>query len=178
MRCTQCGAMLSRRSAFCTECGAQTALPASTHTAVNASPLVFAGFWLRAAAFVIDGVLLSVVFSIVEGILANLLGVFSGDDVWLSWLFLGSSGLVLTWLWYAAFESSDWQATPGKKLLRLKVTTLQGEKVSFVRALGRQVGKVVSNFLLGLGYVLAAFTRRKQALHDLFANTLVLRDVA
>lgn len=175
MVCTQCGAKVGRRQQYCTACGTQLSRTVPTQGSA-AQPLVYAGFWLRAAALLVDSLLLTLVFSVVEGVLVEVLGVFISTHHWLPLLFIGTSGLLLTWCWFAAFESSVWQATPGKKLLRLQVTTLHGGRVSFVRAFGRQAGKLASKFLLGLGYVLAAFTQRKQALHDMFASTLVVRE--
>lgn len=177
MVCTQCGAKVGWRHQYCMACGAQlsSAAPKQEGPMQALPPLKYAGFWLRAAAFLLDSLLLALVYAAVEAVLVAVFGVFMHLHDWLPLVFFGTSGLLLTWCWYAAFESSPWQATPGKKLLRLQVTTLQGGRVSFWRALGRQAGKVVSKFLFGLGYLFAAFTRRKQALHDMFASTLVVR---
>ncbi|MFH1071378.1 MAG: RDD family protein, partial [Candidatus Glassbacteria bacterium] len=82
--------------------------------------------------------------------------------------------LVVTVLYYAVFESSRRQATPGKMLLGLFVTDLQGGRISFRRALGRTAVKGVGKLPFYWGYVLALFTGRSQALHDLVAGTLVL----
>jgi uncharacterized RDD family membrane protein YckC len=81
-----------------------------------------------------------------------------------------------SWLYFAAFESSRWQATPGKKVLGLRVTDLEGKRLSFIRASGRYFGKIISWLLLGLGFVMAGFTEKKQALHDMLASCLVLRN--
>ena len=80
----------------------------------------------------------------------------------------------LYWLYFAIFESSPRQATPGKMMLGLFVTDIQGRRISFLRALGRTLGKVLSKAFCYLGYILALFTERSQGLHDLLANTLVL----
>ena len=87
------------------------------------------------------------------------------------WVLIFSS---LYWLYFAIFESSPRQATPGKMMLGLFVTDIQGRRISFLRALGRTLGKVLSKAFCYLGYILALFTDRSQALHDLLANTLVL----
>jgi len=79
------------------------------------------------------------------------------------------------WLYYAIMESSKPQATIGKMALGTKVTTLGGERIGFGRASGRYFGKIVSGLTLGIGYLMAAFTERRQALHDKMANTLVVR---
>ncbi|HUU28486.1 MAG TPA: RDD family protein [archaeon] len=82
--------------------------------------------------------------------------------------------IVAYWLYFAVFESSPRQATPGKMMLGIFVTDLYGYRISFWRALGRTLGKVLSKMLCYLGYLLALVTDRSQALHDLIAGTLVL----
>jgi uncharacterized RDD family membrane protein YckC len=80
------------------------------------------------------------------------------------------------WLYHALLESSEWQATAGKKALGLAVTDLSGDKISFGRASGRYFGKMISNMIpLGVGFILAGVTEKKQALHDMIAGCLVLR---
>jgi uncharacterized RDD family membrane protein YckC len=84
---------------------------------------------------------------------------------------------LVLWLYYASMESSRWQATLGKRLFGLYVTDLGGKQITFARASGRHFGKLVSQFVLFLGYVMAGFTARKQALHDMLAGCLVLRKI-
>jgi uncharacterized RDD family membrane protein YckC len=74
-------------------------------------------------------------------------------------------------------ESSAWQATLGKKILGLKVTDLSGNRITFARASGRFFGKILSGMILGIGFLMAGFTARKQALHDILAGCLVLRQL-
>ena len=85
--------------------------------------------------------------------------------------------LMLSWIYYASMESSTWQATLGKKILGLKVTDLAGNRISFGRASGRFFGKILSGMILGIGFLMAGFTARKQALHDMLAGCLVLRQL-
>lgn len=85
-------------------------------------------------------------------------------------------GVCGTWLYYALLESSEWQGTAGKKALGLIVTDMQGRRVTFARASGRHFGKIVTSFIpLGIGYAMAGFTQKRQALHDILASCLVLR---
>ncbi len=84
-------------------------------------------------------------------------------------------GLVLEWLYYSLMESSAWQGTLGKKALGLRVTDLQGNRVSFGRATGRFFARIISSFTLLIGYIMAGFTEKKQALHDIIASCLVIR---
>lgn len=83
--------------------------------------------------------------------------------------------LLLMWIYYAAFESSAWQATPGKKLLRLYVTDLSGRPIAFSRASFHNIGRMISEMTFWVGYIPAGFTEKKQALHDIIAGCLVLR---
>ena len=81
---------------------------------------------------------------------------------------------VLYWFYFAIFESGPRQATPGKMLVGVFVTDLYGRRLTFQRALGRTVGKVLSHMFCYLGYLAALFSQRNQALHDMLAGTLVL----
>jgi len=129
----------------------------------------YAGFWLRAAAYVIDYVL-----AIVCLILVFL--VFSVEDE------TGGLASLLSictmWIYFTLFESSKWQATPGKRLLKIRVTDLSGSRITIGRAAARNLARILSGLLLGIGYIMAAFTDKKQALHDQMANTLVLKGVS
>jgi uncharacterized RDD family membrane protein YckC len=90
--------------------------------------------------------------------------------------FLGWGGtFVAGWLYFAVLESSTLQATPGKMALGLYVAGVDGRRIGFGKASGRFFGKILSSLLLGIGYVVAAFSQRKQALHDMMAGCLVLR---
>ncbi len=82
-----------------------------------------------------------------------------------------------TWLYYAIMESSSKQATFGKLICGLKVTDLNGERISFMRATGRHFGKIISSMILLIGYLMVLFTERKQGLHDMMAGCLVLKQV-
>ena len=77
-------------------------------------------------------------------------------------------------IYYTLFEASPWQATPGKRMLRLYVTDLNGKRMSYGRALLRNLARQLSGFLF-IGFMIAGFTEKKQALHDLLAGSLVLR---
>jgi len=92
-------------------------------------------------------------------------------------LFLAATvSLLLTWLYHALMESSEWQATLGKKVLGLVVTDMAGRRVSFGRATGRHFAKIITQHVPAfIGYIMAGFTERKQALHDMIAGCLVLR---
>jgi uncharacterized RDD family membrane protein YckC len=78
-------------------------------------------------------------------------------------------------LYFAIMESSKSQASVGKMALGLKVTDMNGERIPFGKALLRSVGKIISGMIIYIGFIMAAFTEKKQGLHDLIANTLVLK---
>jgi uncharacterized RDD family membrane protein YckC len=85
-------------------------------------------------------------------------------------------GVLLQWLYYAYLESGEKQATWGKQALGLYVTDCAANRISFGRASGRFFAKIISGLIpLGIGYIMAGFTERKQALHDMIAGCLVLR---
>jgi uncharacterized RDD family membrane protein YckC len=82
----------------------------------------------------------------------------------------------MNWLYHALMESSGWQGTIGKRALRVVVTDMTGGRVNFAKATGRYFSRFVTNLIpLGIGYAFAGFTQRKQAVHDLISNCLVLR---
>src|ERR1700686_2471205 len=178
--------------------GANT-YPTASQTAspvVYAQPSVqYAGFWLRVVAYLIDSIILSVgfmalfiPFAIMTGLTAVLGNIHPGEDprdvgaVLGGTFFLGlftvaSLAFLGAWLYHAKMESSSWQATLGKKALNLRVTDFYGARISFARSSGRHFAKLITGLIpLGVGFMLAGLTERRQALHDMIASCLVLRD--
>jgi len=145
----------------------------------------YAGFLRRLAASLIDAVLLAiglVVLTIVGSIFTVVGLLSSGQDLTSdngnvvgAQLALYLIALVLFWLYFAGLESSAWQGTVGKRLMRLVVTDLYGRRIGFGRATGRYFGKILSALIVFVGYFMVIFTERRQALHDLMASTLVVR---
>ena len=145
----------------------------------------YAGFWRRFGAALVDGLVLAAVMT---GLGALGLPIYrhreftaetSGLSVSTSFQvdyneFGLALGLLLYWLYFAALESSRRQATLGKMALGIKVTDLAGGRIGFGRATGRYFAKYLSAAILMIGFVMAGFTARKQALHDLVAGTLVV----
>jgi uncharacterized RDD family membrane protein YckC len=170
--------------------GGVAAIPAYAVSA--AVPHVeYAGFWLRLVALLIDNVILGLGFFLVLIPLIFLTGFrrflddfHPNEDMNDAGIFMiiglvllvATGSLVLTWLYHALMESSEWQATVGKKVLGLVVTDMAGQRVSFGRSTGRHFGKMLTNLIPFLiGYIMAGFTEKKQALHDMLAGCLVLR---
>jgi len=139
----------------------------------------YAGFWRRCAAFIIDWLILfagSFIIGFVFAFVVAILGGNKESGVSVNILnILNILGIVIFWLYFALMESSVKQATLGKMALGLMVTDLNGQRVSFARATGRHFAKIISGLTLCIGYVMAGFTRRKQALHDMIASCLVIR---
>ncbi|WHZ20608.1 MAG: hypothetical protein OJF55_002757 [Rhodanobacteraceae bacterium] len=147
------------------------------------APGLYAGFWRRAAAWLIDALIvaaLDVVFTLTFALWLLVPWAMLGgahDPVLTRLVDIGlqPSAIVLAWLYFAVCETSRWQATPGKLALGLRVVDERGRRIDFARASGRCFGKVLSMLLLGVGFLLAGWTVRKQALHDLVAGCCVVR---
>ena len=142
----------------------------------------YAGFWWRVLAYIIDGLIISVVFFPL-GMAVGVGLVASGadpDSPTMPAVNIGLNGLqiVVTWLYYAFCESSAWQGTIGKKVTGLRVTDMNGNRITFGRATGRYFGMILSGMICFIGFIMVAFTEKKQGLHDLLASTLVLKGPA
>jgi uncharacterized RDD family membrane protein YckC len=151
----------------------------------------YAGFGLRLGAFLIDGIIVSVAFYALLAILALVgIGTAAGMDAFESgaepspamigmmggfFMFAILGVLVIQWLYFALMESSAKQATLGKMATNIIVTDMHGDRLTFGKATGRYFGKLISGLILYIGYIMAAFTEKKQALHDLMAGTLVVK---
>lgn len=142
----------------------------------------YAGFWRRFGAFFVDAIVLNLAMFGIGFLLPVYEPVQFGDpDAGLGLAFafqynaLGTVIIILlAWIYYATMESSARQATLGKMALSLQVTDLEGERIGFARATGRYFAKFLSWITLLVGFFMAGFTQRKQALHDIVAKTLVI----
>jgi uncharacterized RDD family membrane protein YckC len=202
--CSKCGSNIADGSAVCPQCGQSTfaaplavagggagaiAVPAGAPVVVVRPP--YAGFWLRLVAYIVDSLILGLFcVPILAGVgmamgIGSVIGrVPRGDDpfggfppVLAAFIAVCALlGLLGGWLYFALLESSEWQGTAGKKILGLIVTDLQGHRVSFGRASGRHFAKIITSLIpLGIGYILAGITEKKQAIHDMLAGCLVMR---
>ena len=138
----------------------------------TAASFRYASFWRRLGASFVDGLLVAAAYLLFVFLVFQLPGSggFSIEGPAVPLLLF-----VPPWLYYALMESSDGQATLGKMVFGIKVTTIDGTPISFLRATGRYFAKNLSGLFFGAGYLMAAFTDRKQALHDMIAGTLVVR---
>jgi uncharacterized RDD family membrane protein YckC len=165
----------------------------------GASPVVYGpvvsygGFWQRFAAYFIDAIItgaammvLVVPVVMLTGVMAHLgsLAHQPGEEMdpaaaalLFSVIFgLAAVALLITWLYHAYLESGEKQATWGKSALGLYVTDVAGQRISFARASGRFFSKIITGMIpLFIGWIMAAFTERRQALHDMIASTVVLK---
>lgn len=170
--CPDCGSLSPMTAAVCPNCGA--VIGELREQLSRLKRYDYGGFWARFAAYVLDSILLGFAMAAIPITFGGLLGMVAPDPAVLRLFELLVQG-VLTWLYFAFMESSEWQATLGKKALGLAVADLKGERISFGRATGRYFAKIPSGFVFGVGYIMAAFTEKKQALHDMIAGTLVVR---
>jgi len=169
------------------------------------SNLIYAGFWKRFVAYLLDQLILG----FARGILFTAFWVFflvnffynndqqeifkysyvSGQHfnsefsfevlstLFLAILFFSLINIIIEWLYFALMESSSKQATLGKIIMSIRVTDLNHQRISFGKASGRYFGKIISGLILCVGYIMAGFTEKKQALHDIMANCLVVDSV-
>ena len=144
--------------------------------------VVYAGFWWRFLAYLIDYVILLLPTFLVRAALfsvshVNILPVARRSPFFMLQLTsaAGIAEQAVHWLYYALMESSEKQATIGKMICGLQVIDERGARIGFGRATGRYFGKIISGMILAIGYIMAGFTQRKQALHDIMAGTLVIR---
>ena len=146
--------------------------------------IAYAGFWRRCGALIIDQLVLgtgfyATIFVIVAA--ATVAGAWEGvsRDHVPAWVFIAYFGLILGYyvaaaLYYGLQESSAHQATLGKRALGIKVADAQGRRLTRSHALGRWFAAALSYLTCYIGFLLAAFTERKQALHDMVAGTQVV----
>lgn len=155
--------------------------PQARATVISDGHVVHAGFWKRFAAIFIDGVIVGLVGGVIGGVIGALFGLamFGGGMDPTAGALLSNGvnivvGIVLGLLYYGGFHSSSSQATPGKLLIGIKVARSHGERLTPMRAGARFLATYLNLFTFGIGWVLAAFTERKQALHDLLCDTVVV----
>ena len=182
VRCPNCGAEAQPGDVFCHSCGQQLEpavkvagpAPQPAKPVYPAAPAFeYAGFWRRFAAYILDYIILSCI-SIPLSVAMWFFPVYS-------WYFFGVNLLstfistIIGWMYFWFFESSSYQATPGKMALGIIVTDLNGSRISLGRAAARDLSKILSMLTLGIGFLMIGFTDEKRGLHDYIAGTLVVR---
>nr|WP_233901761.1 MULTISPECIES: RDD family protein [Paenibacillus] len=164
-------------------------LKSEKYTTLGGDNVLYAGFWKRTLAYIIDSLILGFVFMIIGLIwgVIQLFGDWAPSPAESSMLTDGPSAIFTMrllgqtllnwgaiWLYYALMESSKCKATVGKLALGIVVVDEFNHKLSFGRASARYWSKLISVIILFIGFIMAAFTARKQALHDLIARTYVV----
>lgn len=129
-----------------------TPQPTPTPTPLPRPDIVYANFWKRVAAAIIDGI----IFIIFLALFKNF-------------------GILLGWAYYAIMESSPQQGTLGKMAVGIAVTDLKGNRISFGRATGRYFCMYLTAITLFIGYIIAAFTGKRQTIHDMIASCLIIK---
>ncbi|MBN3034054.1 MAG: RDD family protein [Bacteroidales bacterium] len=153
---------------------------------------IYAGFWWRFLAYLLDSIILGIVESVIIMPFLVLMGVsvFTAGQqdmnfeeaapllipLFMAYFFVIIILLVVQWLYFALMESSRHQGTVGKLVIKIKVTDMNGNRITFARATGRYFAKIISGMILMIGYILAGITEKKQALHDMIAGCLVFKD--
>jgi len=133
--------------------------------------VAYGGFWIRLVAYIIDAVVLSVATAIVAALFG--ISLMTADPEHYPTLNLAS--FVIGWFYFALMESSERGATLGKMAMGLRVVTSDGQRLTFMNATGRYFAKIVSALILGIGFLMIAFTDKKRGLHDMIASTLVIK---
>jgi len=128
---------------------------------VEVKRLEYAGFWIRAGAYILDSILLGVVNAVINLALSP------------EPLLYTVISLVTGIAYFTVMEASEHQATLGKMAVGIKVGNAKGEQISILNALGRYLAKFISAFILCIGFMMAAWDEKHQALHDRAADTYV-----
>ena len=141
--------------------------------------VVYAGFWKRAAALFIDSFVVGIVAGMIGAIFAVMMiaVIGAGGDEGMAVLLQVINqiiALVLGATYFGWMHSSSMQASVGKLAVGIKVTRSDGTRITFMRGFGRYFGYILSSLTLGIGLIMAAFTDRKRALHDMISDTLVV----
>ena len=188
--CAGCHALNAPTAHFCYKCGLP--LPEKLSSGYE-NQIQYVGFWVRFVAWIIDDILLYIVNSIVAGII--LVSVYGPnlDTAWLSslesswladdsqvWSFLGVIFLaylagLMVMIAYYTIAIGKWGRTLGKAALKIKVVKPDGSRVSYWRALGRNLAYYLNGFTFGLSFLIIAFTKKKRGLHDYIADTIVIK---
>lgn len=178
--CSQCGRsfpesdlLTFENRRICAAC--KPAFIQKIREGVSVDDYVYAGFWIRVAAKIIDGIVLGIAYIFIEFITAAPM-IMSPEDpasvkhsllIWLLQVFIAAT--------YTAFFLGKFAATPGKMVCGLWVISADNEKISYLRGLGRHLAEMVNGFTLGISYLMVAWDSEKRGLHDRICNTRVVK---
>lgn len=146
----------------------------------------YGGFWIRFLALLLDSVIINIVTLPIAFLVAGTgiaaithLGPNPAPEqvlpIILPMFFILIPVIIgINWLYEAITTSSGMEGTVGKRIVGVRVTDIAGRRIGFGRATGRHFAKIISGFMF-IGYIMAAFTEKKQGLHDMIAGTLVVK---
>ncbi|HWR35795.1 MAG TPA: RDD family protein [Clostridia bacterium] len=182
--CPGCGNEITTEAHYCHLCGVTLGGGESAHRfgAFVRDSVEYGAIWRRFLASAIDAVLVmsvvatvAIAFTWTMEVVSPALGLDREDSRFLCGMVAVVLWMVADWLYNARMQSSSLQATIGKRFMRLKVTDLSGERISFAQATARHFAKFLSTFAAFVGFFITILSKRSQALHDMVAGTLVVR---
>ena len=131
--------------------------------------VVYGSFWERFCASFLDGLILMIPNFLITYLFT---GQIIGGGLNYGAVLVNT---IIGWIYSASLESGVSQATLGKRAIGLKVTDIQGQRISFGQATGRHFGKLISALILCIGYLMMLGNDKHQTLHDKMAGTLVIK---
>jgi len=138
----------------------------------------YAGFWIRLLASLLDGVILlvaAICIMVLTGVpMEHMMDFINVELEGYTWQ--QSMYVFLSLLYVILLPASTLQGTLGKAALGLKITDVNGERITVWRSLGRALSEILSTIILFIGYIMIAFHRQKRGLHDIIAGTYVIRE--
>jgi uncharacterized RDD family membrane protein YckC len=145
---------------------------------VETAPFLgYAGFWRRFFAWFLDNIILGAVAGVLTPVILSVApsSLREGLEGTLPFASVSVISFLIGVAYHSVMNCSTFQASLGKIVLGAKVVDMNGMPLTYGRAIVRECAKLLSGLLLGIGYIIAAFTQRKQALHDMIAGTLVIK---
>lgn len=180
MFCPKCGTYLAARVPACPLCahafegGASAASQARLVAPSREHATAYAGFWRRVFAFLLDAIVLFFPAATVRVLLGlSSSGLVDYESPATYWAVVAE--LTMDWLYAAAMLSSRAGGTLGMQVMGIRIARVNGDPVTFSRATWRFFAQILDFVTLGIGYFMQLFTPRRQTLHDMVADTVVVR---
>jgi len=175
MHCPKCGYEYREGFTMCTDCGVELVIETPLLVGENS---IYAGFAKRFLALIIDLSIYLIIIIPVTFVVMMMVDIIFRDNVF-GPLIMSFISLILNivplWLYNALLESSKYQGSIGKYVMKIIVVDLDGNKISFGKATARHFSKLLSSFAFGVGFLIVASTKKQQGFHDMIANTLVVK---